>query len=475
MQITGGLTFTGGVNVVSDHDPYWSNVVILLNTSSSNNLNNFTFIDSSDNNIAITQYNNTPQGSTSAFTTKPYLTPSYSTSQNGGGVYMIGSNTANMYLTTANSSALSFGTGDFTIETWVNTPAAPGGGVTNDKTVFGNFDWVANTNYLYCYLENATNTPRLFDKNNTWAANTAVTTNTFTHIAYVRKSGVMNIYVNGANAGPGTACTTNWTRPNTVPYIGKGSADATRYFPGYISSLRVSNSAVYSTNFTPSTTPLTKNSNTCLLLNFTNAGMYDVSNNQFLISSPNVVTNTTTTKFGPSSANFSGTGSSLVNGRDFSCNLATNNFTIEGWIYPTTTNANLSLTGFCDSTPNNANTSFRLNISSTNKLTSVVCSGTTAYTCTSAANITSNTWTHIAFVRNGATLTQYINGTADGSNNIGAATSVNSGSGQTFAIGRLGGNTGNLFQGYMEQYRLTNGAARYTSNFTAPTSAFPTF
>jgi hypothetical protein len=59
--------------------------------------------------------------------------------------------------------------------------------------------------------------------------------------------------------------------------------------------------------------------------------------------------------------------------------------------------------------------------------------------------------------------------------NYTASGSIASASGLTFRIGGQwpGAGPGN-FQGYMDEYRITKGVARYTTtgNFTAPTAAF---
>ena len=57
-----------------------------------------------------------------------------------------------------------------------------------------------------------------------------------------------------------------------------GTTAVTSYFPGYISNFRiVKGTAVYTANFTPSTSPLTAIANTSLLLSCTNAAIFDNS------------------------------------------------------------------------------------------------------------------------------------------------------------------------------------------------------
>ena len=76
-----------------------------------------------------------------------------------------------------------------------------------------------------------------------------------------------------------------------------------------------------------------------------------------------------------------------------------------------------------------------------------------------------NTWYHIAVVKNSGVTKLYVNG-------IGASTSYsdsrNYGSSQPVQIGN--DDSGNYFQGYMSNFRIVKGVAVYTGNFTTPTS-----
>jgi hypothetical protein len=89
----------------------------------------------------------------------------------------------------------------------------------------------------------------------------------------------------------------------------------------------------------------------------------------------------------------------------------------------------------------------------------------------SMGNISATTWTHIALVRNGSTFTPYINGVA-GTTTTSSATLTTST--LPFVIGATGVGT-SPFNGYIDDFRMTRGYARYTSNFTPPTTAFPIY
>ena len=74
----------------------------------------------------------------------------------------------------------------------------------------------------------------------------------------------------------------------------------------------------------------------------------------------------------------------------------------------------------------------------------------------------------MALVRNSTSLTLYQNGISVGS----ATNSTNfSNTSITGIGGNASGSTGYPINGYIDDLRITKGYARYTSNFTPPTSA----
>jgi len=80
-----------------------------------------------------------------------------------------------------------------------------------------------------------------------------------------------------------------------------------------------------------------------------------------------------------------------------------------------------------------------------------------------------SSWNHVAAVRNGGTLTLYLNGTSAASSAI--AGSVNN-SPASLSVGRAGDATPNPWVGYIDEFRLSVGVARWTSNFTPPTAPY---
>lgn len=87
--------------------------------------------------------------------------------------------------------------------------------------------------------------------------------------------------------------------------------------------------------------------------------------------------------------------------------------------------------------------------------------------------LSNNTWYHVAVTRSGNTWRLFLNGTQEDSVTQSGALSD---SGSTTRLGNYGpsGTASHGLNGYIEDFRITRGVARYTSNFTAPTSAHPT-
>lgn len=83
--------------------------------------------------------------------------------------------------------------------------------------------------------------------------------------------------------------------------------------------------------------------------------------------------------------------------------------------------------------------------------------------------ITAGQWYHIALCRGGSSVRLFVDGTQVGSTyNISTNSFTNSAT-----VMNIGGYSLNSTNGRVDEVRITKGVARYTSNFTAPTEAFP--
>lgn len=90
--------------------------------------------------------------------------------------------------------------------------------------------------------------------------------NTWIHVAIVRTSGTTKCYIDGSSVGTAQADVVNVSGAAKDLYIGADGLTAGDGFPGKITNFRWTNSAVYSTNFTKPSSPLTVLPNTKLLL-----------------------------------------------------------------------------------------------------------------------------------------------------------------------------------------------------------------
>ena len=268
--VKGTAVYTGNFTPSTTSLVPITNTSLLLNTP--NNAN--AFVDSSTNNFTVTVSGNVPSTS---------ITPNNSSNPSASG--SLGFNGTSQYLTVPSNAAFTMGTGDFTIEAWIYlTTAATNGAATTDKLVFGGFGF---TPAFVCFINNST-IYRASIWNGTTQTNSSITIlpNVWTHVAWVRQSSTLNIYTNGVSGSTTSAYTTNWTA-STSAYIGRADSSNDRYFPGYISNLRVvKGAAVYTTAFVPTDQPLTAITNTSLLLNTPhNANAFvDSSTNNFTVT-----------------------------------------------------------------------------------------------------------------------------------------------------------------------------------------------
>jgi hypothetical protein len=416
-------------------DPFFNNTALLIKSTAINGGRNNTFLDGSLNTKVITRNGDANQGSFS-----PYA-PNWSVHFDGTGDY----------LTVASSAQFAYGTGDFTWECWIFPTSAT---------------WTSSNIYILDHGSNGGTLSYNGNKLTYYNATTgtgsvlyttgfgAVTAFQWTHIAAVRSSGTTYLYKNGVLSASATDGHNYGNQAVTIGEYGTlGNA-----FTGYISNLRlVKGTAVYTSAFTPPTSALTAITNTSLLTCRQNRFM-DSSTNAFTITvngdsridsfSPFKTTNFYTAYNNGGSIFFDGSGDFLESAVSFGGSASTN-FTIEGWLYRTTTNGNMIM----------GNSNYSNYISDGDTYLDGFISGGAYPSILSVRNA----WTHFAVVRNGSTVTWYKNGAVHHT----ATTSV------AFNFTRIGAwqtpSGGLQWQGYMADIRVLNGTAQYTSTFTPPT------
>ena len=372
------------------------------------------------------------------------------------------------------SSAGAFGSSNFTIEAWFY-PTGNSGlrvflGQWAQVVGTGREAWLCLTNGTtleFYWAPFSTAGPLLS------AANGYVL-NAWNHYAVVRSGNTFTMYVNGVSVASATSATTLPTPVTNVSmgnYYGASNtfpATGATDFAGYVSNARIVNgTAVYTANFTPSTTPLTAISGTSLLT-CQNKTFIDNSTNAFTITA---FGNATAGAIGPFTATggtsmyFDGTGDYLVAPNNAELQMSSGNFTVEFWWYP------VSLSGFQTPFEKGYTGSGGLLLQTGNGDGRIIvyASGTGVITASTAPTL--NTWNHMALVRNGTSLVLYLNGTSVGS----ATNSTDFNNTGVMGIGAnaSGGGAGAYpINGYIDDLRVTKGVARYTANFTPPTTAF---
>jgi len=196
----------------------------------------------------------------------------------------------------------------------------------------------------------------------------------------------------------------------------------------------------------------------------------DNSKNNLTVTSVNgAAISTAQSKFGGASCFFDGTNDYLSIPAN-SIFQFDGDFTVECWFYCTAANFSSGLIGlFGRNTYAFNNGGFpRIEFNSAAKALLTYAANTTIVGTTT---VTVNTWHHIAVVRYSGVIAFYLNGVSQGS----AAYSTSIPATYDVLIGNAPWSSvyPNLyFQGYIDEFRITNGYARYTGAFTPPTAAF---
>ena len=414
------------------------------------------FIDNSSNNFTITKYGDTKVQRFSPFNP----TAPYSAATIGGSGYFDGTGD---YIQTPSSSAFNL-SGDFTVDLWVYFTGNPyGAGLSKEyfySTASGGLAFLITGTQL-----KVSRTATADDM----TVNFTTVAGQWYHFAISRNSGTMGIYANGTRLGTASV-SSNYSTGALLTASGNN---------GYLSSWRVVNgTGLYTgSTLTVPTAPLTAISGTSLLCNFTNAGIPDAAMMNDLETVGNAQVSTSVKKYGTGSLAFDGSGDALSLVNSPNIQFGSGDFTVEFWTYVTTVSP--AYQGFFVKRPNNGVVSPVQCImnSATIQIYASTNGSSWAVAIGSSTAISVNTWYHVAVVRNGSSLTLYLNG-----NSVATSTALGTSAlftetnpmtiGADAPIGSAGANP--LF-GYIDDFRITKGYARYTANFTPPAQALPTY
>jgi len=409
------------------------------------------FVDNSTNNFTIT-LNGTPY--VQRF--NPFLPTSsqaYSTSVYGGSGYFNGTTD---YLVCGNHSTYAFGTGDFTLNVWVYLTSAPTYMSIADTRTSG---WAlaidaGRSVYLYSDI-----TASFLVQ----SASGSVPLNAWTYITVKRVSGAMTLYINAVSVSTASV-SLNFT--NTTLSVGAYYTGNEPFF-GYICDFQ----AIKGTGTTPTlpTAPLTNVTNTQLLLSFQNGAIYDNAMMNDLLTGGSAQISTSVKKYGTGSLSFNGSTDYLyINASQKTgiLQFGTGAYTVEFWLYMNSISGNQGIV----TSAGGSGTGPILAIRS-----GVLGSGIFGVTDTVVSSTTLSTgqWYHVAFVRVSTSTNQsfiYLNGTLNGTGTISTNFSTDYGCGIGYTP-----TSSEYLNGYLDDLRITKGYARYTSNFTPPTTALPNY
>lgn len=414
------------------------------------------FRDASTNNFAITR-----NGNVSVREFSPYFrTAGYDAATEGASAYFDGTGD---YLGLPSNAAISPGNGAFTLDFWFYPNSFVG------NTGDGDTIWITSgAGGLQIGCDANTANWGIASNGVAWRLQTSTfpTNGAWNHIAIVRSGTGANqtaIFLNGTRVAQGTVADTFATGTTNV---GSANGNAGNTIDGYLSNVRfVKGTAVYdpsqSTISVP-TAPVTAITNTQLLLNFANAAIVDSTGLNNLETVGNVTISNSVKKYGTGSIYFDGVGDYLLpnSGGADTFAFGTLNFTIEFWLYLN------SVSGLqfiyegrgAATTPtiymNGSSLTYFTN--SSDRITSTLSTGV---------------WYHVALTRSGTSTRMFVNGMQVGSTYFDSTNYTNTANRPV--IGVEAGTTQHFLNGYLDDFRVTKGLARYTSNFTPPTSALP--
>lgn len=395
----------------------------------------------------------------------PFLKEPYNGSKHGMSLQFNGTNQRVQHDTTT----VNPGTGDCTWECWIY-PYNDAGSRIIFETQSGMYAWISyNSITLYSPSGLRIDYSRVGEADRQWH-----------HFAATKSGSTYKMWINGKLAGTDTG-------PADV--TGTGISFGCRYGTnsidniGAVADFHITKEVKYTTEFTPPTSAVAHSPGKTLMRWADDLKIYDASGTHELhkmSSGGGPQQSTSVRKWSThSSTQFTGNdamflGSEYVSetetGMVLDClPIGNEDFTIEGWFYWSShaNNRFLYSQSYAIQLYTNSSGYMNLLVNDSNDNTSYIIN------LTDNLAIGINNWHHVALVRNGSSFVVYVNGQSYlAGTSSGALPEVRTAAFGTFGFGasQQGGSAN--FVGYMQDLRISKGLARYTANFTPPTSEF---
>ena len=345
------------------------------------------------------------------------------------------------YISTPSSSDFTLGTGDFTIEFWAWPKNFTNRGTFYDSRASSGTTGItigheASSGEIRVYMNASSGSDIAVQSSD-------FNVKTWQHVAVTRESGTVRLFIGGVLKDTGTA-SDNMSNTNAVNIGYKSNTSSSyNYYTGYMSNLRiVKGTAVYTSAFTPATSPLSAISGTVYLIANNNTPITITNGSYYVGSTSNSHVTTSTSS-------------------DFT--LGTNNdFTVEFWYK--FGGSSVSSGGYFFDMGDNT---FTVYAASTSRL-DVWGVGGTINNGGSNVGTSVGVWHHMAVQRAGNVHTFYINGQLQGSKTD--SSNAHNFNGNKLRIGNYGGGNGGPYgqNAYYSDFRFVKGTAVYSGNFTPP-------
>lgn len=179
-------------------------------------------------------------------------------------------------------------------------------------------------------------------------------------------------------------------------------------------------------------------------------------------------------KFSGASLLCDGTGDYLDTPDSADFTLGSANWTVDCWVRINSTGTRRLMAGQCDSGGGANSTSIFMEIQAANTIRVICGVGAVHHVVTGTTTLSTGQWYHIAFVRVSSTvLNLFVNGIKEGGD-VAISGTINDSS-NTWSIGRAGEvpqATVANWDGWIDEFRVSAGIARWTANFTPPTQEY---